>query len=330
MDNTKIAAILGTGHYVPKKRLTNADLEKIVDTSDEWIVTRTGIKERRIAAPEEATSDLAAEAGRRALEAAGIKADELSLIIVATVTPDTSFPSTACLVQKKLNAGQVPAFDLAAACSGFLYGVELARQMINTGSQKYILVIGAEVLTRITDYEDRGSCVLFGDGAGAAVIGPGKVSGHGIIDCIMGADGNFSEPLALPAGGSRLPASHETIDAHLHYMKIQGRAVYKLAVTHIVEVVRDLLARNQIDPKAIGMYIPHQMNLRIMEAAADRLGITMEQVYVNIEKYGNTSAASIPIALDEAVRNGQVKNGMDMVLVAFGSGLTWVASLLRW
>ncbi|MFH0910300.1 MAG: beta-ketoacyl-ACP synthase III [Planctomycetota bacterium] len=323
------ARILGTGAYLPERRLTNADLEKIVDTSDEWITTRTGISERRVAADGEATSDLAFFASQQALDAAKLTAGDLDMIIVATISPDTIFPSTACLLQKRLGARTIPAFDLAAACSGFLYGLEIARHMIVAGSHRHILVVGGEVLTRFTDYEDRASCVLFGDGAGAVVVGPTN-DANGILDTLMGADGRYEDLLQLPGGGSRVPPTHESVDARQHYMKIKGRAVYKLAVTYIVEVVRILLKQNGLDPNQVDLYIPHQMNTRIIEAAAERLGITMDRVFVNIDHCGNTSAASIPIALDEAVRTGRLRPGMHVVLVAFGGGLTWAATLLRW
>ncbi len=324
------ARILGTGHYVPQRRLTNQDLEQLVDTSDEWITTRTGISERRIAAPEEATSDLALHASRAALEAAGLSATDLDMMIVGTISPDMAFPSTACMLQTKLGARAIPAFDLGAACSGFLYALDLAGHMVRAGTHRHILVLGAEILSRITDYEDRASCVLFGDGAGAVIVGPSEKADQGLLDTVSGADGQYADLLRLPGGGSLCPATAESVAARQHYMKIQGRAVYKLAVTHIVEVVRELLRRNDLAPEAVDLYIPHQMNTRIMEASAQRLGITMDRVYVDIDRYGNTSAASIPIALDEAVRTGAIQPGMDVVMVAFGGGLTWAATWMRW
>ncbi|MHC4870787.1 MAG: beta-ketoacyl-ACP synthase III [Planctomycetota bacterium] len=324
------ASILGTGSYVPDKILSNQDLEGIIDTNDEWIVTRTGIKERRVAADEQATSDLAYEAAVKALADAGIEAKDLDLIIVGTITPDMPFPATACVLQQRLGVSMIPAFDLTAACSGFLYGLDVACSMITAGNYEKVLVIGAETLTRITDYQDRGSCILFGDGAGAVVVGKSEEGKPAIEDSVMTADGTNWEPLQLPGGGSRNPATPDTIEKRMHYMQIAGRAVYKLAVTKIVEIVKDILDRNNLKPEDIALYIPHQMNERIMEGAAGRLGIEMDVVYRNIAKYGNTSAASIPIALDEAIKDGSIKKGDNVVLVSFGGGLTWAATLVQW
>lgn len=325
------SSILGTGSYVPDKVLNNNDLEKLVETNDEWIVTRTGIKERRVASEEQATSDLAYEAAKKAIADAGIEASDIDLIIIGTVTPDMPFPATACLLQQKLGISMVPAFDLTAACSGFLYGLEIASSMIGSGKYEHVLVIGAETLTRVTDYEDRGSCILFGDGAGAVVVGRQTQEKRlTVVDSVITADGSHWEPLQLPAGGSRNPASEKTLAERMHYMKIEGRAVYKMAVTRIVEIVKDILNRNKLSPEDVALYIPHQMNERIMEGAAGRLGISMDSVYRNIAKYGNTSAASIPIAFDEAMKDGSIKEGDSIVFVAFGGGLTWAATLLKW
>lgn len=328
LRNVKIA---GTGCYLPEKRLTNFDLEKMVDTNDEWIVQRTGMQERRVAAENQATSDLAVEAAKRALENAGLTAADIDMIIVATVTPDTIFPSTACRVQHAIGAGNVPAFDLAAACSGFIYGLSMARTQIASGVINNVLVIGAEVLTRFTDYQDRGSCILFGDGAGAAILTPAaddEVSR--IIDTHMASDGSGADLLILPGGGSLNPPSVDMLEKRQNYMVIQGRAVFKQAVSRIVRLVDESLERCGLQREEIDMVIPHQMNARIIESAAKRLNIPMEKVFMNLEKYGNTSAATIPIALDEASRQGVIKKGDLLSLVTFGGGLTWASALVRW
>ena len=321
--------ISGTGSYLPEKLLTNADFEKLVDTNDEWIVQRTGMRERRVAAEDQATSDLAFEAAKKAIESAGLKPTDIDQIIVATVTPDHAFPSTACLVQHKLGCRAIQCFDLSAACSGFLYGLAVARTAIAACTMEHVLVIGAEVLTRFTNYKDRGSCILFGDGAGAAVLSPSH-NGCGIIDTHMAADGEFGNVLILPAGGSRIPPSHEALERGEHYMRIDGKSVFKLAVSHIVELVDESLERCGLTRDNIDLIIPHQMNARIIESAAKRLEIPMEKIYMNLARYGNTSAATIPIAIDEAIREGRVKPGMLVVLVAFGGGLTWSSALIRW
>ncbi len=328
LRNVKIA---GTGCYLPEQRLTNADLEKLVDTNDEWIVQRTGMHERRVAAPNQATSDLCIEAAKKALESAGMSATDLDMIIVATVTPDTIFPSTACRVQHGIGARQIPAFDLAAACSGFIYGLSMARTQIASGVINNVLVLGAEVLTRFTDYTDRGTCILFGDGAGAAILTPaedGETSR--IIDTHMASDGSGADLLILPGGGSLNPPSQEMIDKRLNYMVIQGKAVFKQAVSNIVRLVDESLERCGLKREDITMVIPHQMNARIIESAAHRLNIPLEKVFINLDKYGNTSAATIPIALDEASRQGVIKKGDLLSLVTFGGGLTWASALVRW
>jgi 3-oxoacyl-[acyl-carrier-protein] synthase III len=324
------ARIIGTGSYLPEKRLTNAELEQRVDTSDEWITTRTGIRERRVAAPEQAASDLALEAARRALEAADTAPEEIDLIMVATISGDMSFPSTACLLQHALGARPVPSFDLLAACSGFLYGLETARHFISGGAAGKVLVVGSEVLSRITDYEDRTTCILFGDGAGAAVVAGSDDPESGILDIVLGADAEHAELLSLPGGGSRNPASPEMIEQRLQFMKMSGREVFKHAVSTIVEVVGQNLRRTGLTCDDVSYIIPHQMNRRIMESSAKRLGFPIDKVVINIDNYGNTSAASIPIALDEAVRDGRIQRGDLLAMVAFGGGFTWGSALVRW
>ncbi|PIV52608.1 MAG: 3-oxoacyl-ACP synthase [Elusimicrobia bacterium CG_4_10_14_0_8_um_filter_37_32] len=325
----KSVEIVGTGFYVPEKILTNFDLEKMVNTTDEWIRTRTGIKERRIAADNEATSDLAIAAGRLALSNAGIKPDEIDLIIVATLSPDMLFPSTACLVQKNIGATRAVSFDIEAACSGFIYGLSIAQQYLQNGTYKIALVIGAEVFSRILDWQDRNTCVLFGDGAGAAVLKEGE-NGKGILSVQLGTDGSGADLLKQPAGGSRLPASHETVDQRLHYLKMDGREVYKFATKSMVETVMKVLSKIGLSTRNIDLLIPHQANIRILECVAEKLGLPMEKVFVNVDRYGNTSAASIPIALSEALKQGRVKKNDIVILVSFGSGLTWGATIIKW
>ncbi|MEX1386297.1 beta-ketoacyl-ACP synthase III [Hydrogenibacillus schlegelii] len=322
------AGILGTGSYVPEKVLTNLDLEKMVDTSDEWIRVRTGIRERRIAAPEQATSDLAYPAALRALEAAGVAPEELDLIIVATITPDTAFPSTANLLQDRLGARRAAAFDLAAACSGFIYAVATAAQFIESGAYRFVLVVGAETLSRIVDWEDRSTAVLFGDGAGAVVMGP-VVSG-GLQAFTLGSDGSGGCLLELPAGGSRRPASHETVDQRLHFLKMNGREVFKFAVRIMDEASEAVLVKAGLRKEALDFLVPHQANLRIIESARERLGLPPEKVIVNLDRYGNMSTASIPVALDEAVRSGRIRPGDKVLMVGFGAGLTWGAAIVEW
>jgi len=323
--------IVGTGCYLPEKRLTNFDLEKMVDTNDEWIVQRTGMHERRVAADDQATSDLCIEAARSALENAGMEATDLDMIIVATVTPDTIFPSTACRVQHAIGAREIPAFDLAAACSGFIYGLSMAKTQIASGVVDNILVLGAEVLTRFTDYQDRGSCILFGDGAGAAILSPSSGEDDGcILDTHMASDGSEGDLLILPGGGSLNPPSIEMLEKRQNYMHIEGRAVFKKAVSRIVRLVDESLERCNLKREDIDVVIPHQMNARIIESAAKRLDIPMEKIFINLDKYGNTSAATIPIAIDEASRQGFLKKGDLISLVTFGGGLTWASALIRW
>lgn len=323
------ACIVATGSYVPARVLTNADLEKMVDTTDEWIVTRTGIRERRIAAPDEASSDMGAEAAKRALEAAGMSPEALDLIIVATITPDMGFPNTACFVQAKIGAKNAFCFDIEAACSGFVYGLDIARQYVLTGTAKKVLVIGAEKISCITDWKDRSLCVLFGDGAGAAIVQavPGR---RGILASVMQSDGTLWDLLKLPGGGSRYPASAETVAQGLHYMKMEGREVFKHAVTCMTDVARRALDRAGLSVDDLALIIPHQANQRIVAAIGERLGGDPKKYYVNLDRYGNTSAASVIIALDEAQRAGRIRRGDLVLLVAFGGGFTWGATVLEW
>lgn len=321
--------IISTGSYLPKKALTNLDLEKMVETSDQWITERTGIKERRIVNGNQAASDLAYEASKVALERAGRKAGDIDLIIAATITGDMPFPSTACIIQDKLGAKNAAAFDVNAACSGFLYGLYIADGFIRSGMHKRILVIGTEVLSTITDWEDRTTCVLFGDGAGAVIVEPTEED-RGIISMSINSDGSFWELLHMPAGGSKQPASRESVDNKLHCIKMKGNETFKFAVRTLEDLVVRILEENKLVPSQLSLLIPHQANLRIIQATAERLGLPMDKVLINIDKYGNTSAASIPIALDEAVTTGRVKDGDYILLEAFGGGLTWASALIKW
>ena len=323
------ATIVGTGAYVPTRIMTNADIKKIVDTTDEWIFTRSGIRQRRIAAPDEATSDMASIAAQRALAAAGITAADVDQIIVATLTPDMAFPNTGCFVQAKIGAKRAHCFDIEAACAGFLYGLEVARHFVSAGTIETSLVIGAEKLSTVTDWQDRATCVLFGDGAGAAVVRP-ATRGRGIIGNVTASDGNLHELLSLPGGGSRNPASHATIDARLHYMKMNGKEVFKHAVRAMTDASQQVLKKCGLTTRDIACIIPHQANMRIIQAIADRLDLGLDSFFVNIEKYGNMSAASVPVALDEAVAAGRVKQGDLILMVGFGGGFTWGATIMEW
>ncbi|OWZ84189.1 beta-ketoacyl-ACP synthase III [Natranaerobius trueperi] len=327
MGNSKI---LGTGKSLPSRILTNKDLEQIVETSDDWITTRTGIKERRVAHNDEATSDLSIEAAKIALEKSGITADQLDQIIVATVTPDMAFPSTACLVQKELGAFNANAFDIEAACTGFLYGLVIADQFITLGTHKYTLVIGAETLTKIVDWEDRNTCVLFGDGAGAAVLGPANQGESGILSFDLGADGSKGELLRQPAGGSRMPTNESTVAERQHFIKMSGNEVFKFAVNVIKETTKRSLEKTNLETSDIDVFIPHQANLRIINSAVKRLNLSKEKTFVNLQKYGNMSAASIPVALDEALEEGKIKKDDIIALVGFGGGLTWGSCIVKW
>jgi 3-oxoacyl-[acyl-carrier-protein] synthase-3 len=314
---------------VPEKILTNADLEKMVDTTDEWITTRTGIKQRRIAAADEFTSDMAAKAAERAMNMAGVTADQLDLIIVATISPDMPFPNTACLVQRKLGAKRAAAFDVEAACSGFIYALEIGQQFIMSRTYNTVLVIGAEKLSSITDWSDRNTCVLFGDGAGAAVL-QNRPDAHGLLTAVMGADGDKADLLFMPGGGSRCPATKESVDARLHFLRMEGKETFKNAVQAMQSAAEEALRRCELNISQIKCVIPHQANLRIIDAVGERLGATPEQFFINLEKYGNTSAASVAIALDEAVAAGKISRGDLILLVVFGAGLTWGAAVIEW
>ena len=322
------AAITGLGAYLPEKILTNAEIEKMVDTTDEWIRTRTGIRERHVAAPDQATSDLALPAAQEAIKNAGLTPQDLELIIVATTSPDMIFPSASCYLQAKLGA-TCGAFDLAAACSGFAYALSVAEGFVKSGIYKNVLVVGAETITRFINWKDRGTCVLFGDGAGAAVVSRSK-DGHGILASYLGADGTQSEVLQIPAGGSRIPPSAESVANGLHYIRMAGPELFKIAVKTMDQAVRKVLEHENLQVKDIDCLIPHQANNRILQAVADRLEIPAEKVFINVDRYGNMSSASTVIALYEAVKTGVVKKGDYVVLVAFGGGLTWGASLLKW
>lgn len=327
-NNGKTVSIIGTGSYLPERVLTNADLEKMVDTSDEWIRTRTGISERRIAAEGESTSDMAAEASRRAMERAGISPLDLDMVIVGTITPDMPFPSTACFVQDKIGAKNAVCFDLEAACSGFLYSVEVARQFLSNGAYRTALVVGAEKLSCVTDWQDRATCILFGDGAGAAVLRSG-CEGRGIISTVMGSDGSLAGLLNLPGGGSLQPTSHETIDAHMHYMKMTGNEVFKHAVRCMCDAAQKVLVKAGMTMDEVDWVVPHQANMRIIKAIANRLGTSMDQFCVNLDRVGNMSGASVPVALDEVVREGKIKKGDIVLFVVFGGGFTWGAMLME-
>jgi len=323
------AKIIATGSYVPERVLTNFDLEKMVDTSDEWIRERSGIRERRIASEKEAASDLAYEAAKAALKKADIKAKDIELIIVATVTGDMPIPATACHLQHKLGIKKAAAFDVNAACSGFLYGLSIADSFIKNGTYKRILVVGAEVLSRFTDWEDRTTCVLFGDGAGAAIL-EATDEDRGIVSAHIRSDGALWELLHMPGGGSINPPSKESLKKKMHYLKMKGNETFKVAVRTLENLVSRTLEENKLKASQISLLIPHQANLRIIQATAERLNLPVEKVFVNIDKYGNTSAASIPIALDEAVRQGRVRDGDYVLLEAFGGGLTWASVLIKW
>ena len=325
----RTCSITGVGSYLPAKVLTNADLEKMVDTSDEWITTRTGIQERRVAAKNEFTSDMAVKAAQRAMKMAGVTAEQLDLIIVATITPDMPFPATACLVQHKLGARRAAAFDLEAACSGFIYGLEIGQQFIMSRTYDTVLVIGAEKLSSIVDWQDRNTCVLFGDGAGAAVL-QNRPNAHGLLTAVMGADGDKANLLYMPGGGSRCPATQETVQAKRHYLQMEGRETFKNAVQAMCTAAREALNRCELDITKVKCIIPHQANRRIIDAVGERLGATPEQLFINVNRYGNTSAASVAIALDEAVASGKVQRGDLVLLVVFGAGLTWGAAVIEW
>lgn len=323
------AGVIGVGHYVPERVVSNADLAQIMDTSDAWIRTRTGIATRRRAEPHQATSDLALPAARMALERSGLRAMDLDLIVVGTVTPDHAFPSTACVLQAALGAHQAAALDIAAACTGFLYGVSMVEAMIRAGSIHYALVVGAEVLSRILNYGDRTTAVLLGDGAGAAVLGPVPM-GYGVLSTCLGADGTGGSLVRMPAGGSRMPTTPETLSDGLNTFQQNGREVYRFAVQIMGDTAEEALRRAGLSPADVSLLVPHQANYRIIESAARRFGFPMERVWVNIDRFGNTSSASIPIGLSEAVSAKRLHRDDVVLTVAFGGGLTWGAAVLRW
>src|SRR5438552_1683139 len=325
----RTCSITGVGSYVPARILTNAELEKIVDTSDEWITSRTGIKERRLAAIDEFTSDLAAQAARKAMQMAGVTAEQIDLIIIATITPDMPFPSTACLVQQKIGARRAAAFDVEAACSGFIFGLEIAQQFIMSRTYDTVLVAGAEKLSSIVDWEDRNTCVLFGDGAGAAIL-QNRPNSHGLLTAVMGSDGNKSDLLFMPGGGSRCPATAQSVNSRMHYLRMEGKETFKHAVQAMQTAAEESMRRCEIDITKIKCIIPHQANRRIIDAVGERLGARPEQMFINVNRYGNTSAASVAIALDEAVSSGRVQRGDLILLVVFGAGLTWGAAVIEW
>jgi len=324
-----VAHIVGWGKYIPERVLTNDDLARMVDTSDEWIRTRTGIAQRRLAVDGQCTSDMAIQAAHRALEVAGFRPALVELIIVATITPDTPFPSTACLVQDAIGATHAAAFDLSAGCTGFIYALAVASDLINAGGYSNALVIGAETLSRITDWTDRETCVLFGDGAGAVLLQAKDLDG-GVLASVLGSDGSGAELLAVPAGGSRMPVSEQTMAERLHFITMRGREVFRFAVGAMPRATRDVLEKAKLDLADVDLIIPHQANQRIIDAAARSLGLPAEKFYSNLEWYGNTSAASIPIALCEAVEQGLIHRDSLVVCVGFGAGLTWGATAIRW
>lgn len=323
------AKIISTGSYTPEQRLTNHEIEKIIDTSDAWITQRTGIKERRIAALSQSASDLAYEASKKALKRGAVKPNELDMIIVATVSGDMPMPSTACILQKRLGAKNAVAFDINAACSGFIYGMSIVDSFIKTCSYKKILLIGVEVLSKFLDWDDRTTCILFGDGAGGAIFEPTELH-EGILSTHLYSDGNLWDFIYLPGGGSRHPVSPDTIKNKLHFIKMKGNETFKVAVKTLENLVTDTLRKNNIEPSMLSLLIPHQANLRIILATAKKLNIPIDKVFVNVDKYGNTSAASIPIALDEALTSGRIKKGDYVLLEAFGAGLTWASALVKW
>ncbi len=321
-------AIIGTGSYLPEIKLTNRDMEMMVDTSDEWIITRTGIKERRICPKGKGSSDLGVEASLRAIEDAKIEKEEIEFIICATITPDMYFPSTACMIQKKLGLKNIPSFDFQAACSGFIYGLEIAKGLILGCGYKKGIVVASECMSRLTDYTDRSTCVLLGDGAGAAVVSLSEE--EGIIDSFLSSNGNYGDLLYTSGGGSINPSSFKTIEKRENFMKMEGSTLFKIAILSMSEAVVKIFERNNLKKEDISIVIPHQANLRIIQGVSKNLNIPVEKFFINIEKYGNMSASSVPVALDQAVREGKIKKGDLVVLVAFGAGLTWAANLIRW
>ncbi|WOO40685.1 beta-ketoacyl-ACP synthase III [Rubellicoccus peritrichatus] len=331
MNETEAPVILsGLGICLPEKVVSNDDLAQQIDTSDEWIRSRTGIGERRLAGEGQETSTMGAEAARNALKDAGLTVDDIDVIICTTMTPDMVFPSAACLIQAELGIPRVPAFDVTAACSGFLYGLEVGGSLVRTGAYKRALIVGSEKMSSVIDWEDRSTCVLFGDGAGACILEKGTESGVGIIDVVLGADGSRDDLLYMAAGGSRMPATGETVANRDHFLKMNGKEVFKLAVKEMGGVATELLERNGVTPDQLKCVIPHQANVRIIDSLAARLELPRERFLINIDRFGNTSAASVPLALEEARRLGRFESGDYILLAAFGAGLTWGGALLKW
>lgn len=323
------AGILGVGMAVPERVVTNFDLEQMVDTTDEWIVSRTGIRERRICGPEETSSSLGTLAARRALEDAGVLAEEIDLVLCATATGDYLWPATACVIQNAIGATRAAAFDLSAACAGFVYGLAVATALVQTAAMRRVLLVGVDTLSKQLDWSDRSTCVLFGDGAGAVVVGPCP-PGEGVLASALGADGSGVELIWLPAGGTKTPITPEAMAQNLHYLAMRGAEVYKFAVKIMGEVSLEALCRARLTPDDVDLFVPHQANIRIIQSAAERIGLPMERVFVNVDRYGNTSAASIPIALAELQQERRLRRGSTLVLVGFGAGLTWGANVVRW
>jgi 3-oxoacyl-[acyl-carrier-protein] synthase III len=330
MPTVRTAIISGTGSSLPEKIVTNFDLEKIVETTDEWITTRTGIRERRVAREGETMSQFAVEASRRALDMAGVSPMDLDMIVCATVTPDMPIPSTSCLIQDRLGARRASAFDLSAGCSGFIFALSVAQQFIQSGTHRHILVIGAELLTKYLDWTDRTTCILFADGAGAVILSASDDPGRGIAASSLHTDGSMADYITLPGGGTIHPPTAETVRSGLHFIRMKGNETFKIAVRSIEEVCREVLKAAGVAPGEVDLFVPHQANKRIIDAVGHRLGLPAEKVYLNIDRTGNTSSASIPIALDEANRKGLIRRGDKVLFAAFGAGLTWGAALLRW
>ncbi len=322
--------VIGIGSFVPEKVLTNDELCGMVDTSDEWITSRTGIKERRIAGAGLTTSDIAAYAAKKAIKLSGLNNNDIDLVIAGTITPDMIFPSTSCIVQEKLGLKNAAAFDVSAGCSGFIYGLSIADSFIKSGKYKNVLVIGADLLSRITDYNDRATCVLFGDGGGAVVLTANSENSRGILSTHMHSEGGHDSILMLRAGGSLMPATHKTVDSGEHYIKMKGSELFKYAVNFLKDVAEEAIRFNALKPEDIDLFVPHQANIRIIEATAKKLHFPMEKVFVNVEKYGNTSSGSIPIALNEAYESGRLKEGNIVLIDAIGAGLTWASAIIRW
>lgn len=329
MQHNLKASITGIGSYLPKKVLTNYALERMIDTSNDWIVKRTGIKERRIIENGLTTSDLGAKASLRAIKDAKVSPKNIDIIITSTITPDHFFPSTSCYIQRKIGATRASAFDILAACSGFIYAMAIGESFINSGTANTVLVVGAECLSKITDYSDRTTCVLFGDGAGAVILQKSRTR-HEIISTNLAADGSQTDVLIMPGGGAKNPASIESVRKRMHFIQFKGREVFKLAINKLTNIIKETAKKNKLKLEDIDLIIPHQSNLRIIEATMEKLGLPIEKVFVNIDKYGNTSSASVPIALDEARKTKRLRKGSIVMLVAFGGGLTWGASIIKW